>query len=85
MTPLLHNFALILVRLSPVATQRALLHDLSQHVLPLAGTVHTSMVSGLVTIGEFGGGPLRENVPGIYMLPRAGGYQLAHGPGSKRS
>ena len=40
---------------------------------------------GLGTIDEFGVTTLRENVPGIYMLPRAGGYQLVHGPGSKRS
>ena len=35
---------------------------------------------GLVTLGEFGVVPLRENVPGIFMLPRAGGYHLVHGP-----
>ena len=37
---------------------------------------------GLVTLGEFGVVPLRENVPGIFLLFRAGGYQLVHGPGS---
>ena len=40
---------------------------------------------GLVTLDEFGVVTLRENVPGIFMLPRAGGYQLVHGPRSKRS
>ena len=40
---------------------------------------------GLVTFDEFGIVTLRESVPGIYMLLRAGGYQLVHGPGSKRS
>ena len=27
--------------------------------------------SGLVTLGDFGVGPLRENAPGIFMPPRA--------------
>ena len=38
---------------------------------------------GLVTFGEFGLVTLRENVLGIFLLSRAGGYQLVHGPGSK--
>ena len=38
---------------------------------------------GLVTLGEFGIVPLRENVPGIFILPRAGGSHLVHGPGSE--
>ena len=38
-----------------------------------------------VVIGEFGGVPLRENVSGILMLPRAGRHQLVHGPESKCS
>ena len=46
-----------------------MLHNFAQHILPLAGTVP----------GEFGGVPLRENVPGIFLLPRAGGHQLVHG------
>ena len=36
---------------------------------------------GLVTLGKFEVVPLREIVPGIFMLPRVGGYQLVHGPG----
>ena len=36
-----------------------------------------------MTLDEFGLVTLRENVPGFYMLPRAGGFQLVHGPGSK--
>ena len=52
----------------------------------LAGTVLSGMVSyPSVVIGEFGCVPLRENVPGTFMLPRAGGHQLVHGPGSKCS
>ena len=45
-------------------------------VVPICG-------SGLVTLGEFGVGPLRENVPSIFLLHRTGGYQLVHGPGPK--
>ena len=48
-------------------------------------TLHRALLSGLVTLalGEFGLVPLRENVPGIYMLHRAGGYHLVHCPGSE--
>ena len=42
-------------------------------------------VLSICGFGEFGGVLLRENVPGIFMLPRAGGHQLVHGPGSKCS
>ena len=60
--------------------------NFAQHVRPFAGTVHSGVVLyPSVVIGEFGGVPLRENVPGIFMLPRAGGHQLVHGPGSKCS
>ena len=37
--------------------------------------------SGLVTLGEFGIVPLRENVPGFFMLPCAGGSHFVHGLG----
>ena len=61
----------------------ASLQYFAQHVLPLAGTVHSSMVPypsvPLVNLEL----SLRENVPGISLLPRAGGYQLVHRPGSK--
>ena len=40
---------------------------------------------GLVTIDEIGVVILRKHVPGIFLLPRAGGYQLVHGPGAQRS
>ena len=42
-------------------------------------------VVSICGLGEFGGVPLRENVPGIFLLPRADGHQLVHGPGSKCS
>ena len=39
--------------------------NFAQHVRPFAGTVHSGMVLyPSVVIGEFGGVPLRENVPG---------------------
>ena len=38
-----------------------------------------------MTLDEIGVVILREDVPGIYILPRAGGQQLVHCPGSKRS
>ena len=40
---------------------------------------------GLVTLGEFGAVALRENIPGIFLRLRAGGYQLVHGQGSQCS
>ena len=52
------------------------LQNCAQHKRPLAGTIHS------VVIDEFGGVPLRENVSCIFMLLRAGGHQLVHGPGS---
>ena len=45
LTPSLQHFAPILVRRSPVATQRTYFIDVTQHLLPGPGTVHTSMVS----------------------------------------
>ena len=53
---------------------------------PLSGTVHFGTVLyPFVIIGESGGVPLRENVPGIFLLPCASGHQLVHGPKSKCS
>ena len=45
LTPSLQNFASVLVRRSSVATQRTHLNDVTQHILPVPGTVHTNMVS----------------------------------------
>ena len=36
------NFSYILVRRSPVSTQRTYLNDETQHLLPGPGTIHTS-------------------------------------------
>ena len=73
----LQKFALVLVRLSPVASYWG-------SIRPRKFVVLNSMY-GLVTLGEFGVVFLRENVPGIFMLLRAGGYHCVHGPGSKCS
>ena len=63
----------------------ASLQKFAQHILPPAGTVHSCMVPypsvALVNLEL----SLRENVPGISLLPCAGGYQLVHRPGSKCS
>ena len=62
------------------------LHIFAQHMRTLAGTVHSGAVlCPSVVIGQLGGVPLLENVAGIFMLPRAGGPQLVHGPGSSCS
>ena len=44
LTPSLQNYALNLVRRSPVATHRTHLNDVTQHLLPGPGTVTTSVV-----------------------------------------
>ena len=62
------------------------LQNFAQHFRSLSGTVHFGTVLyPSVVIGKFGGVPLRENVSGILMLPRAGRHQLVHGPESKCS
>ena len=76
------------------ASSGTIVHEVSLclwHPLPfwrtLAGNPFTlvMVVLSICGFGEFGGVLLRENVPGIFMLPRAGGHQLVHGPGSKCS
>ena len=84
LTHSLQTFASFSVRRSPVATQRTHLNDVTQLLLPGPGTLPICG-SGLVTLGEFEIVLLRQNEAGIFLLPRAGDYQLVHCPGSKCS
>ena len=82
-----HMYVWCVVNVTPIFMDKShWLQNVAQHFRPLAGTVHSGTVLYLsVVVGGFGDIPLRENVSGILMLPRAGGHQLVHGPGSKCS
>ena len=53
----------------------------TKHLRLLSGTVHSGTVLyRSVIIGGFGDVPFRENFSGIFVMPRAAGHLLVHGP-----